>query len=62
MLAGEAMAELTEAMAEIYQLMQALGAEDVAEGQKLLVAEAFGLEEKVLGSRDEILGAAAEAN
>ncbi|MDF9387574.1 SAM-dependent methyltransferase [Vibrio sp. 1151_11] len=61
-LAGEAMAELTEAMAEIYQLMQALGAEDVAEGQKLLVAEAFGLEEKVLGSRDEVLGTAAEAN
>lgn len=45
-LAGEAMAELTEAMAEIYQLMQALGADDVAEGQKLLVAEAFGLTEK----------------
>lgn len=61
-LAGEAMAELTEAMAEIYQLMQALGAEDVAEGQKLLVAEAFGLEEKILGSRDEVLGTAAEAN
>lgn len=60
-LAGEAMAELTEAMAEIYQLMQALGAEDVAEGQKLLVAEAFGLEEKILGSRDEVLGAVAEA-
>ncbi|WP_217540620.1 N-6 DNA methylase [Vibrio metschnikovii] len=60
-LAGEAMAELTEAMAEIYQLMQALGAEDVAEGQKLLVAEAFGLEEKVLGSRAEVLGTAAEA-
>ncbi|GAL03986.1 type I restriction-modification system DNA-methyltransferase subunit M [Photobacterium aphoticum] len=36
-LAGEAMAELTEAMAEIYQLMQALGADDVAEGQKQLV-------------------------
>ncbi|WP_217536189.1 HsdM family class I SAM-dependent methyltransferase [Vibrio metschnikovii] len=61
-LAGEAMAELTEAMTEIYQLMQALGAEDVAEGQKLLVAEAFGLEKKVLGSRDEVLGTAAEAN
>jgi type I restriction enzyme M protein len=45
-LAGEAMAELTEAMAEIYQLMQALGADDVAEGQKQLVAEAFGLVEK----------------
>ncbi|PKF78182.1 SAM-dependent methyltransferase [Vibrio sp. vnigr-6D03] len=46
MLAGEAMAELTEAMSEIYQLMQALGANDVAEGQKQLVAEAFGLAEK----------------
>ncbi len=46
LLAGEAMAELTEAMAEIYQLMQALGADDVAEGQKQLVAEAFGLAEK----------------
>ena len=33
-------------MAEIYQLMQALGADDVAEGQKQLVAEAFGLVEK----------------
>lgn len=48
-LAGEAMAELTEAMSEIYQLMQALGADDVAEGQKQLVAEAFGLEEKSNG-------------
>jgi type I restriction enzyme M protein len=47
-LAGEAMAELTEAMAEIYQLMQALGADEEAEGQKLLVAEAFGLVEKDL--------------
>ncbi|HHF0488246.1 TPA: N-6 DNA methylase [Vibrio antiquarius] len=46
LLAGEAMAELTEAMSEIYQLMQALGADDVAEGQKQLVAEAFGLVEK----------------
>ncbi|MGI2096985.1 N-6 DNA methylase [Shewanella glacialipiscicola] len=45
-LAGEAMAELTEAMSEIYQLMMSLGADDVAEGQKLLVAEAFGLVEK----------------
>ncbi|EIO3907592.1 N-6 DNA methylase [Vibrio vulnificus] len=47
LLAGEAMAELTEAMSEIYQLMQALGADDVAEGQKQLVAEAFGLAEKL---------------
>jgi type I restriction enzyme M protein len=47
-LAGEAMAELTEAMAELYQLMQALGADEEAEGQKQLVAEAFGLVEKDL--------------
>ncbi|MUK45116.1 N-6 DNA methylase [Aliivibrio fischeri] len=62
-LAGEAMAELTEAMAEIYQLMQALGADDVAEGQKLLVAEAFGLreqEEQVSGFRGGELGAQAQ--
>lgn len=45
-LAGEAMAELTEALGEIYQLMQALGAEDEANGQKQLVAEAFGFVEK----------------
>ncbi|MDP2501059.1 SAM-dependent methyltransferase [Vibrio splendidus] len=45
-LAGEAMAELTEAMSEIYQLMQALGANDGAEGQKQLLEEAFGLSEK----------------
>ncbi|RYU70605.1 SAM-dependent methyltransferase [Aliivibrio finisterrensis] len=45
-LAGEAMAELTEAMAEIYQLMQALGANDEAQGQKQLLEEAFGLAEK----------------
>lgn len=62
-LAGEAMAELTEAMAEIYQLMQVLGADDVAEGQKLLVAEAFGLreqEEQVSGFRGGELGAQAQ--
>ncbi|OCH16467.1 SAM-dependent methyltransferase [Aliivibrio sp. 1S165] len=62
-LAGEAMAELTEAMSEIYQLMQALGADDVAEGQKLLVAEAFGLreqEEQVSGFRGGELGAQAQ--
>ncbi|MGF1901115.1 N-6 DNA methylase [Aliivibrio sifiae] len=62
-LAGEAMAELTEAMAEIYQLMQALGADDVAEGQKLLVAEAFGLreqEEQVSGFRGGELDAQAQ--
>ncbi|HIF5972562.1 TPA: N-6 DNA methylase [Vibrio parahaemolyticus] len=45
-LAGEAMAELTEAMAEIYQLMQALGASDEAQAQKQLLEEAFGLAEK----------------
>ncbi|MGF1692370.1 N-6 DNA methylase [Photobacterium kagoshimensis] len=45
-LAGEAMAELTEAMSEIYQLMQALGANDEAEAQKQLLEQAFGLEEK----------------
>ncbi|WP_351019387.1 N-6 DNA methylase [Shewanella sp. AC91-MNA-CIBAN-0169] len=44
LLAGEAMAELTEAMSEIYQLMLSLGADDVAEGQKLLLAESFGLQ------------------
>ncbi|EJL6815351.1 N-6 DNA methylase, partial [Vibrio cholerae] len=45
-LAGEAMAELTEAMSELYQLMQALGANDEAEAQKQLIEEAFGLTEK----------------
>jgi len=44
-LAGEAMAELTEAMSEIYQLMQALGADDEAQGQKQLLEAAFGLKE-----------------
>jgi type I restriction enzyme M protein len=42
-LAGEAMAELTEAMTEIYQLMQSLGANDEAEQQKQLLEQAFGL-------------------
>ncbi|HDU8577887.1 TPA: N-6 DNA methylase [Vibrio diabolicus] len=45
-LAGEAMAELTEAMSEIYQLMQAFGANDEAQAQKQLLEEAFGLAEK----------------
>ncbi|MFS1444576.1 N-6 DNA methylase [Vibrio sp. 10N.286.46.E10] len=45
-LAGEAMAELTEAMSEIYQLMQSLGATDEAEQQKQLLEQAFVLEEK----------------
>lgn len=35
-LAGEAMLELTEAMTEIYQLVQALGANDEAEAQKTI--------------------------
>ncbi|HDY8124457.1 TPA: N-6 DNA methylase [Vibrio vulnificus] len=65
-LAGEAMAELTEAMSELYQLMQALGANDEAEAQKQLIEEAFGLTEKkgeqVLGPREESLdGDAKEA-
>lgn len=52
-LAGEAMAELTEAMTEIYQLMQALGANDEAEAQKQLLEEAFGLtEQKVEGAQE----------
>ncbi|MDX7763287.1 N-6 DNA methylase [Aeromonas caviae] len=46
-LVGEAMAELTEAMSELYLLMLALGANDEAEAQKQLIEEAFGLEEKV---------------
>lgn len=46
-LAGEAMEELTEAMSEIYQLMQSLGATDEAEQQKQLLEQAFGLEEKL---------------
>ncbi|EGQ9440027.1 N-6 DNA methylase [Vibrio cholerae] len=67
-LAGEAMAELTEAMSELYQLMQALGANDEAEAQKQLIEEAFGLEEReekeeqVLDPREAILeGDAQEA-
>lgn len=46
LLAGEAMAELTEAMSEIYRLMQSLGANDEAEAQKQLLEEVFGLAEK----------------
>ena len=42
-LAGEAMAELTEALRELDQLMQALGAEDEAEQQKRMLAEVMGL-------------------
>ena len=42
-LAGEAMAELTEALRELDQLMQALGAGDEAEQQKRMLAEVMGL-------------------
>ncbi|MGF1736513.1 N-6 DNA methylase [Photobacterium satsumensis] len=59
-LAGEAMAELTEAMSEIYQLMQALGANDEAEAQKQLLEEAFGLKEQDLDPRDEFLEGATQ--
>ncbi|WP_417527577.1 N-6 DNA methylase [Marinomonas shanghaiensis] len=52
-LAGEAMAELTEAMSELYQLMQALGADDEAEAQKQLLEQAFGLEEKTVEGNPE---------
>ncbi|WP_321160236.1 MULTISPECIES: N-6 DNA methylase [Marinomonas] len=52
-LAGEAMAELTEAMGELYQLMQALGADDEAEAQKQLLEQAFGLEEKAVEQSKE---------
>ncbi|RZF94210.1 SAM-dependent methyltransferase [Pseudoalteromonas sp. CO302Y] len=44
-LAGEAMAELTTAMGEIYQLMKALGADNEAEAQKQLLEAEFGLVE-----------------
>jgi type I restriction enzyme M protein len=43
-LAGEAMAELTEALRELDALMQALGAGDEAEQQKRMLAEVMGLE------------------
>ncbi len=59
-LAGEAMAELTEAMSEIYQLMQALGANDEAEAQKQLLEEAFGLKEQDLDATNAILGGTAQ--
>lgn len=52
-LAGQAMTELTSAMTEIYQLMQALGANDEAEAQKQLLEEAFGLtEQKEQGAQE----------
>lgn len=52
-LAGEAMAELTEAMSELYQLMQVLGADDEAEAQKQLLEQAFGLQEKTVEQSKE---------
>jgi type I restriction enzyme R subunit len=52
-LAGEAMAELTEAMSELYQLMQALGADDEAEAQKQLLEASFGLQEKAVEQSKE---------
>lgn len=44
-LAGEAMAELTEALRELEGLMQALGAGDEAQQQKRMLAEVMGLEQ-----------------
>jgi type I restriction enzyme M protein len=46
-LAGEAMSELTEALRELTELMEALGAEDEAMSQKVLLTQALGLEEEV---------------
>lgn len=43
-LAGEAMTELTEALRELDQLMQALGAGDEVEQQKRILAEVMGLD------------------
>ena len=42
-LAGEAMAELTEALHELEELLKALGAGDEVEAQKRLMAEVMGL-------------------
>ena len=42
-LAGEAMAELTEALRELDELMRSLGANDEAEIQKKMLAEVMGL-------------------
>ena len=47
-LATEAMTELTEALREMHQLMIELGATEQAEGQVALLAEEFGLEEKIV--------------
>jgi type I restriction enzyme M protein len=43
-LAGEAMTELTEALRELDQLMQAMGAGDEVEQQRRMLAEVMGLE------------------
>ncbi len=45
-LAGEAMSELTEALRELSELMVALGAEDEAQAQKMMLSEALGLVEQ----------------
>lgn len=44
-LAAEAMSELTEALRELTELMEALGSHDEAEQQKVLTAQALGMEE-----------------
>ena len=46
-LAGEAMSELTEALRELTELMNVLGAEDEAVAQRNLLADALGLEADV---------------
>ena len=46
-LAAEAMSELTEALRELNELMQALGAGDQAQVQTELLAEVLGLGERV---------------
>lgn len=51
-LAGEAMAELTEALRELDELMKTLGAGDEAEAQKRMLAEVMGLA-VVEGAGDE---------
>ena len=51
-LATEAMTELTEALREMHQLMIELGATEQAEGQVALLAEEFGLEEKIVEGKE----------
>lgn len=48
-LAGEAMGELTEALRELSELMESLGAHDESELQKALLVESLGLSEGVGG-------------